>query len=240
MSADRLNERRRLLERYRGDGRPLERQPALADLDRFAQQAFDLIGSAGLRRAFELEREPDRLRAAYGPHRFGQGCLLARRLLEAGVALVTVYWHYEGPEDSPVWDTHQNNFPHLRDRLLPPTDQAVACLLEDLAARGLLADTLVICMGEFGRSPKINRNGGRDHWPHEQAVLLAGAGIPGGSVCGASDKHGAYPADNPVSPANLAATILHLLGVPLSLELHDRTGRPVPACAGKPVRALLG
>jgi hypothetical protein len=233
MSAERLNGRRRLKEQLHREGR-------LVEVDRFAQQAFDLIGSVGLRRAFELEREPDRLRSAYGSHRFGQGCLLARRLLEAGVALVTVYWHYEGPDDSPVWDTHQNNFPHLRDRLLPPADQAIACLLGDLSARGLLADTLVICLGEFGRSPKINRSGGRDHWPHVQTVLLAGATIPGGSVYGASDKHGAYPADRPVPPADLAATILHLLGVPLSLELHDRGGRPLPACAGKPVRELLG
>jgi hypothetical protein len=234
VSADRLHERRLLLDRLRPASQ-LE-----GDLDRFYERAFDLIGSQPVRGAFELEREPDRLRAGYGTHRFGQGCLLARRLLEAGVALVSVYWHYEGPDDSPVWDTHQNNFAHLRERLLRPADQAIAALLDDLASRGLLADTLVICMGEFGRSPKINKLGGRDHWPHVQSVLLAGAGIPGGSVHGASDRHGAYPADGPVSPADLAATILHLLGVPLDTELHDRTGRPVPACSGQLVRALLG
>src|SRR5207248_8671925 len=149
-----------------------ERQPAPADHDRFAQQAFDLIGSADLCRAFELEREPDRLRSAYGSHRFGQGCLLARRLLEAGVALVTVYWHYEGPDDSPVWDTHQNNFVHLRKRLMPPTDQAFSALLEDLRRRGLLDDTVVICMGEFGRTPLINKYGGRDHWSAVQSVVF--------------------------------------------------------------------
>jgi hypothetical protein len=165
--------------------------------------------------------------------------LLARRLLEAGVSLVTVYWHYEGPDDSPVWDTHQNNFAHLRNRLMPPTDQAIACLLEDLHVRGLLDETLVICMGEFGRTPRVNRFAGRDHWPFVQSVLLAGAGIRGGTVCGASDRHGAYPADLPITPADLAATILHLLGVPLDLELHDRTGRPLPACLGRPVRVLL-
>ena len=159
------------------------------------------------------------MRDAYGSHRFGQGCLLARRLLEAGVSLVSVYWPYEGPDDSPVWDTHQNNFPHLRQRLLPPTDQALAALLEDLSARGLLAETLVVCLGEFGRSPKVNRNGGRDDWPHVQAVLLAGAGTPAGSVHGPSDRHGGYPADAPVSPADLAATLLHLLGVPPHLGI---------------------
>jgi hypothetical protein len=236
MTPDRLNERRQLRERL--DRANLPDPPG--DLDRFYQQAFDLIRSPAVRRAFELEREPDRLRTAYGSHRFGQGCLLARRLLEAGVGLVTVYWHYEGPDDSPVWDTHWNNFAHLRQRLLPPADQAIACLLEDLTGRGLLADTLVIVMGEFGRTPKINKYGGRDHWPHVQSVLLAGAGIPGGRVHGASDRQGAYPADSPVTPADLAATILHLLGVPLDLELHDRTGRPLQACVGQPVRALLG
>lgn len=243
MSPRRFGRRRGLLEQLDApDSNPGNgpSQPAQGDLERFYQQAFDLIGSTAVRRAFDLEREPGPLRAAYGPHRFGQSCLLARRLLEAGVALVSVYWHYEGPDDSPVWDTHQNNFPHLRNRLLPPADQAVAALLDDLSARGLLADTLVICLGEFGRSPKVNKHGGRDHWPHVQSVLLAGAGVPAGSVHGASDKHGGYPIDSPVSPADLAATLLHLLGVRPDLELHDRTGRPLPACPGQPVRALLG
>src|SRR5207237_5682007 len=128
--------------------------------DGFYQQAFDLISSPAAARAFVLADEPEPLRRAYGDHLFGQGCLLARRLLEAGISLVTVYWHYEGPQDSPVWDTHQNNFVHLRQRLLPPTDQAIAALLEDLCARGLLDETLVVCMGEFGRTPRINRQAG--------------------------------------------------------------------------------
>jgi hypothetical protein len=144
-------------------------------LDSYRQQAFQMIGSAAARKAFDLDREPANVREAYGPHLFGQGCLLARRLLEAGVLLTTVYWHYEGPDDSPVWDTHENNFRHLRERLAPPTDQAVSALLEDLSQRGLLDDTLVICMGEFGRSPKINAKAGRDHWPGVQSILLAGA-----------------------------------------------------------------
>jgi hypothetical protein len=239
MTPGRLHERRLLLEQSRRAGPTLTGPASLGDLDRFYQRAFDLIGSAAVRRAFELGREPDQLRTAYGSHRFGQGCLLARRLLEAGVALVTVYWHYEGPDDSPVWDTHQNNFAHLRNRLAPPADRAIACLLDDLVQRGLLADTLVVCMGEFGRSPKINPQAGRDHWPHVQSVLLAGAGIPAGCAYGASDRHGAYPADSPVTPADLAATILHLLGVPPQVELRDRTGRPFLAYAGELVRALL-
>jgi uncharacterized protein (DUF1501 family) len=138
-----------------------------------------------------------------------------------------------------VWDTHQNNYPHLRQRLMPPTDQAVATLLSDLSQRGLLDETLVLCLGEFGRTPRINKQGGRDHWPALQSVLLAGAGIRNGSVVGASDRLGAYPAEQPVSPADLAATVLHLLGVPPDLEVHDRTGRPLRACSGTPIRALL-
>jgi len=164
---------------------------------------------------------------------------LYRVLEEAGVKLATVYWHYEGPDDSPVWDTHENNFPHLRSRLAPPTDLAVSALLGDLAARGLLEETLVIVMGEFGRSPKINSKGGREHWPQVQSVLLAGAGIRAGSVYGASDKDGGLPAESPVSPADLTATFLHLLGVPLATELRDPTGRPFVASEGTVVRGVL-
>ena len=188
-----------------------------------------------MRRAVQLDREPPRSRDAYGRHLFGQGCLLARRLLEAGVPLVTVYWHYEGPDDSPVWDTHENNFRHLRERLVPPADRAAAALIDDLAARGLLDETLVVVMGEFGRSPRINRQAGRDHWAPVQSVLLAGAGVPGGTAYGASDRTGGYPADRPVTPADLAATVLHRLGVPAGLEVRDRTGRPLRACEGTPI-----
>jgi arylsulfatase A-like enzyme len=180
------------------------------------------------------------VRAAYGQHLFGQGCLLARRLLEAGVLLVTVYWHYEGPDDSPVWDTHWNNYKHLRERLMPPADRAVASLVEDLSERGLLEDTLVACMGEFGRTPKINTKGGRDHWPQVQSILLAGAGIPGGSVYGTSDDRGAYPSERPVSPPDLFATFLHLLGVRPDTVVGERRGQMVKASDGTPIRELVG
>jgi hypothetical protein len=236
MTSARLRDRRLLLKQV---DRAVAARAPFADLDAFTDQALRLIRSPAVQKAFQLDREPERMRAAYGEHLFGQGCLLARRLVEAGVSLVTVYWHYEGPDDSPVWDTHQNNFPHLRNRLLPPADQAFAGLLEDLSARGLLADTLVVCLGEFGRSPRVNRNGGRDHWPHVQSVVLAGAGVRGGSTYGASDPRGAYPVDSPVTPADLTATLLHLLGVPPDLELRDRTGRPLRACQGSPVLDLL-
>ncbi len=203
--------------------------------DDFASQAQGLLRSAALRDAFELDREPQHVRDAYGAHLFGQGTLLARRLLEAGVTFVTVYWHYEGPRDSPVWDTHWNNYRHLRERLMAPTDAAVSAVLADLADRGLLDETLVLCLGEFGRTPRLNKFAGRDHWPHVQSILLAGAGIPGGSVYGQSDAQGAYPVSKPVSPADLIATILHLLGVSPDLELHDQTGRPVRGCTGTPI-----
>lgn len=229
-----------------------DRQMLLAQLDRAAQQideggevegmyrrAFDLIRSPAVPRAFHLDQEPERTRGAFGAHLFGQGCLLARRLLEAGIPLVTVYWHYEGPDDSPVWDTHENNFPHLRRRLVPPADQAIAALLEDLSARGMLADTLVIVIGEFGRTPKINKKGGRDHWPHAQSILLAGAGIHGGTVYGSSDRIGAYPATSPLTPLDLMATWLHLLGISPESEVQDRTGRPLKACDGTPVQGLF-
>jgi len=235
----RLAERRLLADRLDAAYRTADRRAAAGDLDVFREQALDLLSAPAVREAFALDREPAALRAAYGPHLFGQGCLLARRLLEAGVRLATVYWHYEGPDDSPVWDTHENNFPHLRSRLAPPTDRAVSALLGDLAARGLLEETLVIVMGEFGRSPKINSKGGREHWPQVQSILLAGAGICAGSVYGASDKHGGLPADLPVSPADLTATFLHLLGVPLETELRDPTGRPFVASEGMVVRGVL-
>jgi hypothetical protein len=239
MTVSRLAERRLLADRLDAAYRTADRQSDAGSLDAFRQQAMDLLSAPAVRRAFALDREPLAIRDAYGPHFFGQGCLLARRLLEAGVRLATVYWHYEGPDDSPVWDTHENNFPHLKSRLAPPTDAAVSALLDDLAARGLLEETLVIVMGEFGRSPRINGKGGREHWPQVQSILLAGAGIAAGTVYGSSDPHGGYPAELPVSPSDLTATFLHLLGVPPATELFDNTGRPFVASEGSVVRGVL-
>ena len=235
----RLAERKLLAERIDTAYRAADRRSAAGNLDAYRQQALHLLSAPAVQRAFALDQESVQLREAYGPHLFGQGCLLARRLLEAGVQLVTVYWHYEGPDDSPVWDTHENNFPHLRNRLAPPTDAAVSALLDDLASRGLLEETLVIVMGEFGRSPKINSKGGREHWPQVQSILLAGAGIRAGEVYGASDRDGGLPAESPVTPADLTATFLHLLGIPPHTEIHDATGRPLVASEGEVVRGLL-
>ncbi len=234
LSADRMSARRRL----RGVLGRACASPATADLEACYSRAFEVLGSPAVQRALNLAGEPACIVDSYGPHLFGRGCLAARRLIEAGVALVTVYWHYEGPDDSPVWDTHQNNFRHLRQRLAPPTDQAISALLHDLQARGLLESTAVVCLGEFGRTPRVNRHAGRDHWPWVQTALLAGAGLAAGSVVGVSDRNGAYPAERPVTPADLAATLLHLLGVPPGLELLDRSGRPFVACQGTPVPEL--
>lgn len=238
MSPSRLMSRQRLLEEL--DLRPASECPPLRAFGAHRERAFSLLASNSMQRSFDLAFESAATRERYGSHLFGQSCLMARRLLEAGVALVTVYWHYEGPEDSPVWDTHWNNFAHLRNRLAAPTDAAMSALLDDLSDRGLLDDTLFIALGEFGRSPKINGYTGRDHWPHAATAVLAGAGIRGGAVYGATDRLGAYPSEAPVSPSDLTATILHLLGVPADLELHDPTGRPHKACDGHPVSGLLG
>jgi hypothetical protein len=239
ITADRLADRRVLLDRIDNRLNTIEMRQPIRVMDTWYDRAFALLRAPAIQEAFDLRRESDRLRDDYGRHLFGQGCLLTRRLLEAGIALVSVYWHYEGPDDSPVWDTHQNNFMHLRHRLMPPTDHALAALLKDLAQRGLLDETLVICMGEFGRTPKVNKLAGRDHWAAVQSVLLAGAGLRGGSVYGASDRLAAFPTDQPVTPADLTATILHLLGVPLDMEIRDRTDRPIAACEGKPIQGLL-
>jgi hypothetical protein len=214
--------------------------PHVADVDDRFAQAVSLFGSNHVQQAFAWESEPESIREAYGSHLFGKSCLLARRLLEAGVTLATVYWHYEGPEDSPVWDTHWNNFKHLRERLIPPADLAISAVIRDLRERGMLDDTLVVVMSEFGRTPRINGEAGRDHWAGCQSVLLAGAGIVCGSVYGSSDRIGAYPASNAVAPVDMVATILHALGVQSDFDLHDRAGRPVRACTGQALTQLWG
>lgn len=239
----RLADRRRLLEQLNAARRAAERSGALAEFDGFRQQAFEIVGSPAVQAAFDLDRESPEVRAAYGPHLFGQSCLMGRRLLEAGVPLVTVYWPQDnGTKCSPVWDTHEDQAGNLRTRLAPHGDAAIASLLGDLAERGLLDDTLLACLTEFGRTPKITnrggRTGGREHWPFVYSILLAGAGIQGGRAYGASDPLGAHPASQPVSPSDLVASLLHLLGVPGDLELTDPQLRPFRAAAGRPITAL--
>jgi uncharacterized protein (DUF1501 family) len=200
-------------------------------------RAAGVLGSPEVRRAFDLSAEPTVTREAYGRHIHGQCALLARRLIEHGVNLVCVNWHND---NRAFWDTHGNNFNRLKSDLIPPADKALAALLTDLSARGLLEDTIVAWVGEFGRRPEITAaNSGREHWPFCYSGLLAGGGIAGGAVYGSSDRHAAYPATNPVSPHDYAATLLHALGVPENSILHDAAQRPHYVYAGKPITALF-
>jgi hypothetical protein len=211
---------------------------AAADVDANYDRAFRLLESPVVRRAFDLAAEPEAVRRRYGWHRFGQSCLLARRLAEAGVPMITVYWNSSHIDNVDHWDTHKNSVERLREHLLPPLDTALSALLDDLHGRGLLDDTLIVWMGEFGRTPRINRQGGRDHWGFCQSVLMAGAGVRGGQVYGSSDGHAAYAAELPVSPDDLAASVFTALGVPLDAEMTDPQGRPLPVCRGKVVAGL--
>lgn len=220
-------------------GDSLARLPAANGMEGHYQRAFRLLQSAAARRAFDLASEPARVRERYGWHPFGQSCLIARRLVEASVPLVTVYWNAPHIDDLQHWDTHKDSFNRLKNHLLPPFDRAMTALLEDLQGRGLLEETLVVWMGEFGRTPKLNRNAGRDHWGFCQSVLMAGAGVRGGQVYGSSDACAAYAAEAPVSPDDLAATVFSCLGIRLDQELRDPQGRPLPLCTGKPILGLF-
>jgi hypothetical protein len=216
----------------------IARVPA-RDLDGHYERAFRLLQSPAARRAFDLAAEPARLRERYGNHHFGQSCLLARRLVEADVPLVTVYWNAPHIDDLQHWDTHKNSFQRLKEHLLPHFDRGMTALLEDLKERGLFDQTLVVWMGEFGRTPKLNKLGGRDHWGFCQSVLMAGGGVRGGLVYGSSDAHAAYAAERPISPDDLAATVFDALGIGLDQEMRDAQNRPLPLCTGTPVRGLF-
>jgi hypothetical protein len=238
--AGRLDARRLLLDQVGRQARYLEQAAVARALDPYYVRAFDLISSPAAQRAFDITSEPAASRARYGRHIFGQSVLLARRLVEAGVRLVHVNWvrHDNGP-GLQGYDSHRDHLTWARTELLPPTDAAFAALVEDLAERGLLDETLVILMGEFGRTPRFNSNGGRDHWPHCFSVVLAGGGVRGGLVHGASDRIGAYPTANPVSPQDLMATVFHCLGVNPHTIIHDLQHRPYALVDGTPLHALL-
>ena len=198
------------------------------------QQAFSILTSGKMAQAFDLEREPVAMRDRYGRHAFGQSLLLARRLVQAGVPVVQV-----NMGSVIIWDTHGNNFGTLK-KLLPPLDQSMAALLDDLEATGLLGDTLVLAIGEFGRSPKIGSPGaGREHWPSCFSGLFAGGGVRGGQVIGKSDSIGAYPITPPYSPNDVGATVYHTLGVGPEVEVRDRLGRPAQLNRGQVMRALF-
>jgi len=201
------------------------------------ERAFALLRSDGVRRAFDLGREAESTRERYGRHTLGQSALLARRLVEAGVRFVTVFDGVHNGQEA-NWDSHERLFPRHR-QLLGPADQALSALIGDLHARGLLESTLVVAMGEFGRTPKINGSAGRDHWPDCFSIALAGGGVRGGTVYGASDETGAYPAANPVRPGDLAATLYHRFGVDPTAEMRDTVDRPYPFAEGRPLTALF-
>lgn len=226
------------------------RRGLLEQLDRYAQGNRDeMIGRKGsfwndahqlllddeARQAFDLTQETPALRAQYGSHEWGQAALLSRRLVEAGATFVMLQCGLK--QD---WDTHDKNFPRLKDQLLPPLDRAVSTLLTDLRQRGLQQNTLVLVMGEFGRTPKVNAKAGRDHWAEVFSVLLAGGGLHHGQVIGASDRHGAYPADRPHHAHDLFATMYHALGIDHHTLFYDRQGRPIPILTGgQPIPELL-
>ena len=220
------------------------REPHNLDVKRWSSwqnKAIDLMRDPKTQAAFAIDQEKQSVRDRYGWHRFGQSVLLARRLVESGVSLVQVNWtRGENDEDvAPAWDTHAKNSERLQNALMPPMDQAYSALLEDLEQRGMLDETLVVWMGEFGRSPKINARGGRDHWGHVFSAALAGGGVQGGSVYGTSDAQAAYPLDGRVEPQDLTATVFHCLGFEPETQIRDRFGRPFGISTGRPIQAIL-
>lgn len=238
---ERWRDRRALIQQLDRWRAAVEVSESIRTSDLYREKALHLMSSPAALDAFDLAREPAERRERFGSTPFGQGCLLARRLVEAGVRLVTVNWarDYQAVV-ADHWDTHRDNFALHRDRLLPAFDQGYTALLTDLRERGLLDETLVVVLGEFGRTPTINKQAGRDHWPGCFSITLAGAGIRGGAVYGASDRIAAYPVENPVGPEDVAATIYHALGIPQRTELVDLTGRPIRLWSGKPLTQLFG
>jgi len=245
VDARRFEGRQSLLQSFDRDQRTLERGGAVESMNTLYQRAFNMLTSPASRQAFELSREPERVRDRYGRHSQGQSALLARRLVEAGVPFVSVFSHVDVDRGS--WDTHQNHNQRVKDVLLPPADQSFSALLEDLSARGLLDETLVIWMGEFGRTPRMgvtfsnntNNIGGRDHWCNCYSVVLAGGGVRGGNVVGSSDQLSAYPRERAVHVSELQATIFHLLGIDPRAQLYDIQGQFHTICDGNPVTELF-
>lgn len=236
LSITRLADRKNLLRQVDDQRRLLEASAEAKSLDAYQQRALSLIGSPDTAKAFQLASEPANVRAAYGRTQFGQCCLLARRLAEAGVPMINVHYCHT-PTGS--WDTHGRHFSQMKDSLCPTLDQAFTALVADLDQRGLLDQTLVLATAEFGRTPKINSNAGRDHWPWVYSIALAGGGTAAGVVYGASDKLAAYPAANPHDPKDLAATVYHLLGVPEETIIYDQLHRPHHLVIGEPIKGLL-
>jgi uncharacterized protein (DUF1501 family) len=245
----RTRRRQELLEQVERERIRLEQQAQVAALGSNYDRAFALLAAPEVSAAFDLSKEDPKLRERYGMNIHGQAVLQARRLVEAGVPLVTVFWQNDGITNVSVyWDTHNRNFVDLKDRLCPVTDQAFSALLEDLESRGMLDETLILWTGEMGRTPRVGQSvvggagagrDGRDHWGNVFTSVLAGGGIRGGVVHGSSDRFAAYPASDPTSPADLAATVYQLLGVDPRTQLTDRLGRLLTLCEGNPIHAIL-
>ncbi len=249
----RLNQRLALKEALESATRDLEQHRRAVDMDELYRRAFDMLASPATRDAFDLDAEPAKVRERYGRHRSGQACLLARRLVEAGVPYINVIWNHSNrgqdqhPDDTDLygWDTHNDIFVALREHLLPRFDESFSALIEDLDQRGLLEHTLVICMGEFGRAPRValeprfaGATPGRKHWASVYSIAFAGAGVTRGAVLGASDRLGGEPATTRYGPWDVAATILHALGHAPDDEYHDAFGRPFALTLGRPMLEL--
>jgi hypothetical protein len=254
LDAVRVQSRVGLLKTIENTERKLQAQgdrSTMAGLEASREQAYRMLFAPEAKGAFDVDRESNRMRDRYGRNEYGEAFLLARRLVESGVRLVTLVWYYIAPKDGNVlnvWDNHGGTaslngitgHQMLKESYcLPSLDQGYSALIEDLSQRGLMDETLVAMMGEFGRTPKINPQAGRDHWGPCQSVVLAGGGIKGGQLYGASDRQAAYPTQNPVSPEDFIATIHHALGIPCDADLHDPLNRPHKVCNGNPLVGLF-
>jgi hypothetical protein len=244
VTKDRLDRRRSLLQQFDRQRRRLDARSADTSFDRHQHMAFSLVTTGRTREALDVGREPLAVRESYGMTLFGQGCLAARRLVEAGCKFVTVFWDGFGQFANCAWDTHNNHYPRLKEYLLPGFDLAFPGLIGDLEARGLLDETLVIWMSEHGRTPQIDskpKGAGRHHWSRAYSIVMAGAGVPRGKVVGSTDKLGGDVRVTPISPKDILATAFHLLGIDPHTTINDPLGRPVPIAGSGEVRPeLLG
>jgi len=238
MTLDRLDARRSLVEQFDQARAAIDSSAAGVNVDRYRQMAYSLLNSNRLRTALDVRHEDHATRAMYGDTLFGQACLAGRRLVEAGGRVITVFWDEYGLAGH-AWDTHYDHFPRMRKELCPGLDRAWYGLITDLDQRGLLDETLVVCTSEHGRTPVINKNGGRDHWSRVYTSMIAGAGITRGNVVGASDRIGSDVAERPISPKDLLATMYHLLGIDHHTWIRDALGRPLPLVEGQVIPEVL-
>lgn len=240
VSQFRLDRRLGLLEQVDQHLNKLDQHASTQKYDLRTSQAIELLAGQGARQAFDLSKESDKVRDRYGRTKFGQSILLARRLIEAGSTLVHVNWQrIEGKENNGGWDTHKKHNESLKGWLMPIMDQSFSALIEDLEQRGMLDETLVAWVGEFGHTPKINKNAGRDHWGSAFSIALAGGGIKGGTVIGKTDKQAGQVVEDLTRPADYIATVLHCLGISPETIVHDTEGRPIPLSRGKVIDSIV-